>query len=399
MRILIADKLSDSTVQQLADPHTEIRFQPDLSEEQLPDAIGDANVLVVRSTKVTSATIDLAAHLSLIIRAGAGVNTIDVETASSRGIYVTNCPGKNSDAVAELAIGLLIACDRRIVDAGVAMRSGQWRKKEFGKAAGLRGRRLGILGLGTIGRAVVRRAIALEMSVTAWSRSLTPEIADGLGIKFAPTPLDVARTSDAVSLHLAATKDTVGLVDAEFLSQMKPGSILVNTSRGDIIDTAALKLAIAEKNLRVGLDVFADEPADGTADFLDSGLAQLVTATPHIGASTEQASQAIADEVVRIVRSFRETGRPANVVNLCARSPATHSLVVRHFNRVGVIAGVLDALREEGVNVEEMDNTIFDGASAACCTLQLDQAPSTALLTAIEAGNDVLQVTLEARDS
>lgn len=398
MRILIADKLSESTVQQLVDPHTDIRFQPELTADQLPDAIGDANVLVVRSTKVNSATIDRAAHLSLIIRAGAGVNTIDVATASSRGIYVTNCPGKNSDAVAELAIGLLIACDRRIVDASLAMRAGQWRKKEFSNAAGLRGRRLGIIGMGTIGRAVARRALALEMRVTAWSRSLTPEIANSLGIDFATTPLDVAESSDAISLHLAAAQETTGLIDAEFLSRMKSGSILINTARGDIIDSAALESAIAEKNLRVGLDVFAEEPPGGAGDFLDTELAQSATTTPHIGASTDQASQAIADEVVRIVRSFRETGRPVNSVNLCARSPATHSLVVRHFNRVGVIAGVLDALREEGINVEEMDNTIFDGARAACCTLQLDQAPSTALLATIEASADVLQGTLEARD-
>ncbi len=397
MRILIADKLSATTVSQLTDSSTQVRFEPELTADELTQQVGDTNILIVRSTRVTRETIDQAPNLSLIIRAGAGVNTIDVKEASSRGVYVTNCPGKNSAAVAELAIGLLIACDRRIVDASAAMRSGQWMKKEFGKAQGLKGRTLGILGLGTIGQAVARRAAALGMRVIGWSRSLTPELAAELGIEFAESPLQLASECDAVSLHLAAAPETKGLVGAAFLEQLKNGAILVNTARGDIVDVPALKSAIAQKGLRTGLDVFTDEPGSGTADFQDTELANLVTATPHIGASTEQASEAIADEVVRIVRSFRETGRPVNAVNLCARSPATHSLVVRHFNRVGVIAGVLDALREEGINVEEMDNTVFDGAAAACCTLQLDQPPSTELLTEVDAIENVLQVTLEAR--
>ena len=397
MRILIADKLSGTMVSQLTDSSTQVRFEPELTADELTHQVGDANILIVRSTRVTRETIDQAPNLSLIIRAGAGVNTIDVQAASSRGVYVTNCPGRNSAAVAELAIGLLIACDRRIVDASAAMRSGQWMKKEFGKAQGLQGRTLGILGLGTIGRAVARRATALGMRVIGWSRSLTPGLAAELGIEFAETPLQLASECDAVSLHLAAAPETKKLVDAAFLAKLKTGAILVNTARGDIIDVPALKSAIAEKGLRTGLDVFTDEPGSGMADFQDTDLANLVTATPHIGASTEQASEAIADEVVRIVRSIRETGRPVNAVNLCARSPATHSLVVRHFNRVGVIAGVLDALREEGINVEEMDNTVFDGAAAACCTLQLDQPPSTQLLTEVESIGNVLQVTLEAR--
>ena len=397
MRILIADKLSGTMVSQLTDSSTQVRFEPELTANELTHQVGDANILIVRSTRVTRETIDQASNLSLIIRAGAGVNTIDVQAASSRGVYVTNCPGRNSAAVAELAIGLLIACDRRIVDASAAMRSGQWMKKEFGKAQGLQGRTLGILGLGTIGRAVARRATALGMRVIGWSRSLTPGLAAELGIEFAETPLQLASECDAVSLHLAAAPETKKLVDAVFLAKLKTGAILVNTARGDIIDVPALKSAIAEKGLRTGLDVFTDEPGSGMADFQDTELSKLVTATPHIGASTEQASEAIADEVVRIVRSFRETGRPVNAVNLCARSPATHSLVVRHFNRVGVIAGVLDALREEGINVEEMDNTVFDGAAAACCTLQLDQPPSTQLLTEVESIGNVLQVTLEAR--
>ena len=397
MKVLIADKLSQKTEQALQELGATLEVKVDLTADDLPGAIGDAQVLVVRSTKVTSATIAAGKKLSLIVRAGAGVNTIDVEAANQRGIYVTNCPGKNSAAVAELAIGLLIACDRRIVSATNDLRGGQWRKKEYGKARGLRGRTLGIIGVGTIGKEVIRRAHGLGMQVAAWSRSLTEATAAELGVTYCASPLEVARCSDAVSIHVAAAPETTNLVGREFLEAMKNGAILINAARGEVVDRDALLDAIQRKGLRVGLDVFADEPKPGEAPFADTQLAQLVTATPHIGASTDEASEAIADEVVRIVRLFRETGKPVNTVNMCARSPATHSLVVRHYNRVGVLASVLDLLREEGVNVEEMENTIFAGAKAACCTLQLDTPPSPRVLATLGRNDAILQVSLESR--
>ncbi len=397
MKVLIADKLSKSTEEALEQLGATIDVQPDLGPDTLPGAIGDAQVLVVRSTKVTAETISAGARLSLIVRAGAGVNTIDVKAASKRGIYVTNCPGKNSAAVAELAIGLLIACDRRIVAACTDLRNGRWRKKEYGKARGLRGRTLGVIGVGMIGREVIRRAQGLGMQVVAWSRRLDEERAAELGVEYAANPLDVARRSDAVSLHVAVTPETTGLVNAEFLAAMKDGAILVNAARGEVVERQALLDAIAQKGLRVGLDVFAGEPKQGEAPFEDTQLAALVTATPHVGASTDEASEAIANEVVRIVRTFRETGKPVNTVNMCAHSPATHSLVVRHFNQVGVLASVLDSLREEGINVEEMENTIFDGAKAACCTFLLDTSPSDAAVEKLKANDAILQISLESR--
>ncbi len=397
MKVLIADKLSASTEDALRQLGVKLDVQPDLTVDTLPAAIGDAQILVVRSTKVTAATIQAGQQLSLIIRAGAGVNTIDVQEASRRGIYVTNCPGKNSAAVAELAIGLLIACDRQIVAAAHDLREGKWRKKEYGKARGLRGRTLGILGTGMIGLEMIRRAQGLNMEVIAWSRSLTESRAAELEIGYCATPIELARRSDAVSIHLAAAPETTGLVDQKFLDAMKDGSILVNAARGEIIDHQALINAIHKKKLRVGLDVFPAEPKQGEAPFDDTALAQLVTATPHIGASTDEASEAIASEVVRIVKVFRETGKPVNTVNMCAHSPATHSLVVRHFNRVGVLASVLDLLREEGINVEEMENTIFEGAHAACCTFQLDTPPAASTLESLRQHEAILQVSLESR--
>ncbi len=387
MKILIADKLSPNAVSALEAMDVEVDVQPELQSEELPDAIGDREVLIVRSTKVTRATIDAAPQLSLIVRAGAGVNTIDVAAASASGVYVANCPGQNADAVAELAIGLLIAADRRIADATLALREGRWEKKAFGDGRGLKGRTLGILGLGAIGRAVLQRAKGLEMQVLAWSRSLTEEKAETLGVKRASSPQEVARAADAVTVHVAAAPETRHLVDQAFLHAMKPGAILVNTSRGEVVDTARLEAAIREKGLRVALDVYEDEPAGGSAAFEARDLAAMITGTPHIAASTAQASEAIAAEAIRVVRCYQETGVPANPVNISAQTSATH-------NRVGVLAGVLDALREDGINIETMQNIIFVDGQAACCSLQLDASPSPDTLDAIRSSEGVIQAGL-----
>lgn len=394
MKVLIADKLAASSIKQLEALGCEVTSNPELSAETLPAAIADFDVLIVRSTKVSAAVIEASHGLSLIVRAGAGVNTIDLAAASQRGIHVTNCPGKNTEAVAELAIGLLIAADRRIPQAGADLAAQAWKKSEYGKARGLKGRTLGVIGLGNIARAVIARAKGLEMKIVAWSRSLTPEMAEALEIGYAATPLDVAAQADAVSVHVAYSKTaTHHLVGAEFLAAMKKGAILINTSRGEVVDTAALKAAIRDKGLRVGLDVFENEPKGGTDTFADTELAQLAICTPHIGASTDQASEAIAEESVRIVRSYIETGLPLNVVNLRGTPVTTHGMVVRHFNRVGVLAMVLDAVKAQGINVEEMQNSIFEGGTAATCSLRLDKAPQAAIVAELTASSDIIQVS------
>lgn len=392
MEVLIADSLAGGTKEALESLRLDVRIDTSLTTDRLVQEIGSADILVVRSTKVNAAVIDAASSLALIIRAGAGVNTIDLDAAGRRGIYVANCPGKNTEAVAELALGMMIAADRRLVDATLDLRAGAWKKGEYGKARGLAGRRLGIVGLGAIGNALRVRAAALGMQPAAWSRSLTPERAEELDIEYCETLTDLASRSDIVSVHIAAGAGTKGLIGDDFFAAMKPGSIFINTARGDIVDSAALRTAVTGKGIKVGLDVFADEPAGSDAVFESDLPALLAVASPHIGASTDQSREAIAAEVVRIVASFLETGHPANVVNLRQRTPARHILVVRHYNRVGVLAGVLHELRQAGVNVEEMENAVFESGTTASCTLRLDSDPGAPALNAIRDGKDVIHV-------
>jgi len=397
MKVLVVDKFPAPAIQRMKELGLEVAYNPELKGDALIEEVkkSGAEVLVVRSTKVTEPMMD-SSHLSLVIRAGSGYDTIDVAAASKRGIYVSNCPGKNSAAVAELAMGLLLALDRRLADNAQQLREKKWNKKEFSKARGLKGRTLGVLGVGTIGELVIERAKAFGMQVTAWSRSLTPEKAAALGVERKNSPEELAASADAVTVHLALTPDTEGLCGEKFFAAMRKGAYFINTSRGGVVDAEALKKTIREKDVRAGLDVFAKEPSAAAGVFEDD-IAELegVYGTHHIGASTDQAQEAIAEETVRILKEYRDTGHVPNVVNLCAHSPATHLLVVRHADRVGVLAHVLTGLRTAGINVQEMENVVFDGAAAAIARIHLDKAPPDGTLDKIRAGSsDIYELNL-----
>jgi len=394
MKVLVADKFEQSGLDGLKAAGCTVVYQPDLKDEALGAAIRDtaADVLVVRGTPVTGPMLEHAA-LSLIVRAGAGYNTIDVATASRRGIYVSNCPGRNAVAVAELTFALILALDRRIPDSVAELRAGRWNKKEYSKARGLYGRTLGLLGFGSIGREVAVRALAFGMPVVVWSR----RFAEGSGrsqetslpIDVARTPQDLAARADILSVHLALTPGTRGLVNDDLLGRLKPGSYFINTARGEIVDQAALERAVRDRGIRAGLDVFTGEPAAAVGDFT-AAIAQLpfVYGTPHIGGSTDQAQEAIAAEAVQIVAAFKSIGKVPNVVNLATRTPATHRLIVRHRDRPGVLAHVFDRLRGAGINVQETENVIFEGAEAAVAQISVDACPHADLLGAIQSGNE-----------
>ena len=395
MRVLVADKFEQSGREGLQALGCDVSYQPDAKDESLIDAIRQEapDVLVVRGTKVTEPMLD-ASQIKLVVRAGAGYNTIDVPAASRRGIYVSNCPGKNSIAVAELAFGLILALDRRIADNVITLRRGEWNKKEFSKARGLYGRTLGLVGVGQIGREMIPRARAFGMPVVAWSRSLTPEKAIALGVEYKATPEDVARASDIVSVHVALNSDTRGFLGPHFFEAMREGSYFINTARGEVVDQSALIGAMKTRGIRAGLDVYAAEPTVGAGEFNDEVRnEQNLYGTHHIGASTDQAQEAIAAETVRIVREFKETGKVPNVVNLARQTPATHRLVVRHHDRPGVLATVLEAIKSEQINVQEMENIVFEGAEAAVARINLDNAPSRELLNRLQSANpDIIEL-------
>jgi D-3-phosphoglycerate dehydrogenase len=410
MKVLIADKFESSGIEGLKAAGCEVVHEPDLEDEALARAIAEtqADVLVVRSTRVTEAVLE-AGPLALVVRAGAGYNTIDVAAASRRGIYVSNCPGKNSIAVAELTMALILALDRRVPDNVADLRAGRWNKQEYSKARGLYGQTLGLLGVGSIAREVIRRAIAFGLDVVLWSRRfagqdrpLSKDEAQALGLEsavpiaLAPSPADVAERCDILSVHLALSPETRGLVDAALLGRLKPGAMVINTSRGEVVDHEALAAAVEEKGLRVGLDVYGSEPPTAIGAMNDPIVSLPgVYGTHHIGASTEQAQEAIAAETVRIVRTYMQAGEVPNVVNLCRKTPASHMLVVRHRDRPGVLAHVFEHLREENLNVQETENVVFEGAEAAVVRINLDVAPTPALLAEIRDGNaDVLDLRL-----
>ncbi|HRD63282.1 MAG TPA: phosphoglycerate dehydrogenase [Nocardioides sp.] len=397
VHLLLADKLPEQTVADLeARGHTCV-LEPDLSADDLPGRIAGFDALVVRSTKVKAPVFESADRLALVIRAGAGTNTIDTDAAATRGVLVSNVPGRNSAAVAELTMGLLLAVDRRIADNVADLRSGRWDKKRYSKAGGLLGSTMGIIGLGSIGMAVAERAAAFGIQVQSVAREGRTEYvvarAEEAGVTWCGSLEELASSSDIVSLHVPSTAATRHLVDADFLARMKPGAILLNTSRGDVVDEAALLAALDAGAVRAGLDVYADEPGSGHGSW-DSPLAKHpeVVGTHHIGASTEQAQRAIAAGVTEIIDAF-VVGETRHCVNLDERTLGSFTLTIRHLDRVGVLAGVLDRLSSAHLNVEHMENRIFRGGEAAVATIDVGGKPSQELLDGLRALPHVLSVS------
>lgn len=312
MKILIADSFPETHQTALRESGHELTVDPSLNGDTLPKAIADHEILIVRSTKVEAATIDAGvanSSLKLVIRAGAGTNTIDKAHAAEKGVRVCNVPGANSVAVAELVIGLIIAIDRNIADNIHDLRGKKWNKKRYSQARGIYGLTIGLLGFGAIGFAVAQRARALGMKVCIVakpkrSEQAAKQIADN-GIVELKSMDELLSSSDIVSLHLPATEETNKLVNDKFLATMKPGSMLINTSRGTLVDEAALISAMEKHGIRAGLDVYQDEPTSGEGEFV-SALANHpnVCGTHHIGASTEQAQTAVADGVIRVIDAF-----------------------------------------------------------------------------------------------
>ena len=316
MNILIGDKFPDGALVELARDGFEVTYDPELGGDALAQAIvaSEAEVLVVRSTVVTAPML-AAGHLGLVVRAGSGSDTIDIQAARKCGIEVANCPGRNAIAVAELSFGLMLCLDRHIPNNVEDLRQGRWNKTAYSVARGFFGRTLGLIGLGAVGREMVTRARAFGMPVVAWSRSLTPSAARRFGIEHNATPIEVASNADIVSVHVALTQETRDLIGEEFFRAMRLGALFINTSRAEIVDEPALMRAVQQKRIRAGLDVFDGQPSSGTGT-VRNDIFKLdgVIGTHHIGASTDQAQQAIAQETLRIIREYSKTGRAPNPI-------------------------------------------------------------------------------------
>jgi len=317
MKIVVADDLPPSALELL---RAEADWIVDARSGRQPSALAadlaDADALLVRSaTKVDRRLLEAAPNLRIVARAGTGVDNVDVDAASARGILVVNAPGANSISVAEHACALMLALARLIPAADRAMKDGKWEKKKF-LGTELRGKTLGVAGLGRIGQEVAQRARAFGMRVVAHDPFISKEIAAGVGAEL--MSLDaMCAAADYITLHLPSTADTKRLFNDERLARCKPGVRLINTARGELVDERALRHAIESGNVAgAALDVFEQEPPS------DWSLAQLpqVIATPHIAASTEEAQELVGIETAATVRDFLRDGIVRNAVNF----PSVH---------------------------------------------------------------------------
>lgn len=317
MKILIADKFPAHWKEVLTQQGHQLTDAPQLDETTLPGAMAGQEILIVRSTKVPAAVIDAGTDLKLIIRAGAGYDTIDVQHAAQKGLAVCNCPGTNSIAVAELAMGLLLAQDRRLYHNMRDLKNGVWNKSEYSKAKGLYGRTLGIIGLGNIGKEVARRAHAFGMKLVAYDPFAPQEAFEQIHARRETDLYALAAQCDAVTVHLPDTPQTHGLFNKRFFDALKPGAVFINTARGGLVNTQDLLHAMDDKNIRAALDVYENEPkaADKQFSLPDLAAHENFYGTHHIGASTDQAQDAVAAKAVDIVAQFSADGTFLHKVN------------------------------------------------------------------------------------
>ena len=390
IKVLVADKFPDKYIQQMRDLELEVIYEPKLGEKDLPAAAKDADIIVVRSTVVNEETINSSEKLNLIIRAGSGVNNINIAAANKKGIYVANCPGMNAVAVAELAIGLMISLDRFIPDNVNDFNKGVWNKDKYSKGKGLKGKTLGLIGVGNIGKEVAKRALAFEMNV--YGKDITR--IEGVQIKDFSEMDQLLALCDIVTIHLPATPQTKGLFNKKMFGYMKDGAYLINTSRQDIVVEEDLLEAIKEKNIRYACDVFKGEPEAKTGE-VSSKLQNNpnIYVTHHIGASTSQAQDAVAEETINIIKHFVHSGVIEHWVNRAKKTDAHYQLVVKHYDKPGVLAAILDVIRQGNINIEEIENIIFEGGVAACCTMKLKAAVSADMLKTMRENQNVISVS------
>lgn len=304
MKVLISDNLAEVAVQKMKEAGLEVASKPGMSPEELKAFVGEFDCLVVRSaTKVTSDVIDAARNLKLIVRAGVGLDNVDVKAAGEKNIQVCNTPFATSITVAEHTFALLLALARKIPQAYQSLKSGEWNRKAF-EGFELKDKTLAVIGLGRIGQEVAKRGKGFGMHVVANDRIADLEILEILEIEHHPL-LEVLAMADFVTLHLPLMEDTYHLFDANLISKMKKGSYLINASRGGVVDEEALADALESGHLGgAALDVFEKEPVDPDNRLLKM---QNVIAVPHLGASTKAGQERAGTEAADIIINFAKT--------------------------------------------------------------------------------------------
>ncbi len=354
--VLIADELSARAVEVLkAHPEIEVRVQTGLKGDALKEALAGVDALAVRSaTKVTADVIAAAKALRVVGRAGIGVDNIDVKAASRRGVIVMNTPSGNAVTTAEHALCLLASLARHIPQATATMKAGKWEKKKF-EGTELCDKTLGVLGLGNIGRIVADRAQGLKMRVVGYDPVLSEAAAAKLGVELLPLD-EVFRRADFLTVHTPLLPETRGLVGADAFQKMKQGVLIVNAARGGIVDEAALLDALnSGKVAGAALDVFTEEPPPKEHPVLGALLAhERVIATPHLGASTEEAQEKVAVEVAEQIAAYLLRGEVRNALNLPAMSSEAQASVhpwLELGGRIGELAAQLSGT-VEAVTVE-----------------------------------------------
>ncbi len=316
MKILVCDPVSPKGIALLQQrPEFEVMVLPKrLSEAELLPIVKDVAAMVVRSeTKVTRAVIEAASALRVVGRAGVGVDNVDVEAATRRGVVVMNTPGGNTVSTAELTFTMLLSLARKVPQAAASMVAGKWDRKQF-QGAEVFGKTLGVLGLGRIGSEVAKRALAFGMKVIAYDPFLTEERAQALGIELAPDLDDVYRDADFITVHMPVTEQTRGMLNAAAFVKMKPKVCIVNCARGEIIVENDLLAALdSGKVAAAALDVYAAEPLPAEHPFRKHPA---ITLTPHLGASTHEAQEKCGIEVAEVIAGYLLTGEMRNAVNL-----------------------------------------------------------------------------------
>ena len=388
MKVLVADQFEQSGLDGLAAIGCDVVYDPALKDEALAAALREtqAEVLVVRSTKVTEAIMD-AGDLALIVRAGAGYNTIDVAAASARGIYVSNCPGRNAVAVAELAFGLILALDRRIPDNVADLRAGRWNKQEYAKAAACRARRSGCSGSATIAQELARRAQAFGCDLVIWARrfdatTARPDVGaarrhglerPGGGVAIARRPARSRPGRHPQRAPGAPAAETRGLVDADLLGRLRPGAHVHQhrPGRGGRLRRRWPRPCGSGRSGSGSTSTRTSRPPGPRTSTSRSSTCPASTGRTTSARRRSRRRRRSPPRWSASSGPFAETGRVPNVVNLARRTPATHVLVIRHRDRPGVLAHVFEPLRQ-GINVQETENIVFEGAEAAIARINMD---------------------------